>query len=246
MARVLVIGATSGIAAAACRQLADRGDQLFLVARSRSGLDALAAELGDAVVGTCQHDVTDTGRAGEVVQQARDALDELDVVHVCHGLLPDQLDTEARYETAEESFAVNLLGTVALLVPLVNVLEAQGRGKLAVITSVAAERGRPRNYTYASAKAALNTYLEGVRSRLYGTGVSIHIIKMGPVDTKMTVDHDKNPLFATAEGAAAGMIAAVDRGRFEAFVPGYWRPIMAAVRHLPEPIFQRIGFLSGR
>ncbi|HEX4354527.1 MAG TPA: SDR family NAD(P)-dependent oxidoreductase, partial [Polyangiales bacterium] len=107
-------------------------------------------------------------------------------------------------------------------------------------------RGRPRNYTYAAAKSALNTYLQGVRSRLYRSGVKVHTIKLGPVDSPMTVDHPKNALFTSPERAARGVVRAIDRGAAEAFVPGFWRVIMPIVRNMPEAIFQRVGALSGR
>ena len=70
-----------------------------------------------------------------------------------------------------------------------------------MITSVAGDRGRPRNYTYGAAKSATTTYLEGVRSRLYRAGVTVHDLRLGPVDTPMTRDHPKNALFGEPAGA---------------------------------------------
>ena len=92
----------------------------------------------------------------------------------------------------------------------------------------------------------MNTYLEGLRTRLWNCGARVHILKLGPVDTPMTVDHEKNALFATPERVARGIVRTIDRGRFVAYLPWYWRPIMAVVRILPEPIFQKLPFLSGR
>ena len=107
-------------------------------------------------------------------------------------------------------------------------------------------RGRPRNYTYGAAKGALNLYLQGLRSRLYPAGVKVTTLKLGPVDTPMTRTHRKNALFATPARAARDIVRALDRGAGEVYVPWYWRPIMAVVRNTPEPLFQRLGFLSGR
>ena len=117
---------------------------------------------------------------------------------------------------------------------------------VAVMSSVAAERGRPRNYTYAAAKAGINTYLEGVRSRLYQSGVRVHVLKLGPVDTPMTIDHEQNATFSTKEDVARDILRAIDAGKTTAYVPARWRFIMAIVRALPETIFQKIPSLSGR
>ena len=115
-----------------------------------------------------------------------------------------------------------------------------------MLTSVAGERGRPRNYTYGAAKSATSTYLQGLRSRLYATGVSVHDIRLGPVDTPMTVDHEKNRLFGEAHSVGRGIVRAIEREQPTVYLPWFWRPIMAIVRRLPEPLFQRFGFLSGR
>jgi decaprenylphospho-beta-D-erythro-pentofuranosid-2-ulose 2-reductase len=85
-----------------------------------------------------------------------------------------------------------------------------------------------------------------VRSRLYSAGVQVTTLKLGPVDTPMTRGHQKNALFATSTRAARDIVRAIDRRAAEVFVPWYWRPIMAIVRNTPEPLFQRLGFLSGR
>ena len=115
-----------------------------------------------------------------------------------------------------------------------------------MITSVAGDRGRPRNYSYGAAKAALTVYLQGLRSRLWNTGVEVYNFKMGPVDTPMTVDHEKNFSFSTSENVAQIMIKALANKRYEVYVPGYWAWVMLAVRLMPEALFQRLRFLSAR
>ena len=92
----------------------------------------------------------------------------------------------------------------------------------------------------------MNVYLQGMRSRLFSSGVRVFILKLGPTHTPMTVDHPKNPLFADSERVARGIVRAVEGRASEVYLPWYWSPIMAVVRQLPEPIFQRISFLAGR
>jgi short-subunit dehydrogenase len=167
-------------------------------------------------------------------------------VLIAHGLLGDQLATERTFDAAEHVLRTNFLSVVALLVPLANHLEAAGCGRLGVITSVAGDRGRPRNYTYGAAKGALNIYLQGLRTRLYAAGVTVTTLKLGPVDSPMTVDHKKHLLFGQPARVARGIVHAMDAGVAEAYVPSFWRAIMPVVKNTPEALFQRLSFLSGR
>ncbi len=246
MSRVLILGATSAIAGEVAQLLAARGDRLHLVGRNPDKLARLVAGLP---AGCCTHEVADlaalSGNAA-VVDRALAALEGLDLALIAHGDLGDQLASEQQLDEAERILAVNLRSPVSLLIALANHMEAAGHGRIAVITSVAAERGRPRNYTYGAAKGALNTYLQGLRTRLWPAGVGVTTIKLGPVDTPMTVGHDKHLLFGTAPGVARRIVDAIDRGADEVFVPGWWAWLMPIVRRLPEAVFQRFGVLSGR
>jgi short-subunit dehydrogenase len=245
-ARIAIFGATSAIAAGTARVYAARGAQLYLVGRNPEKLQALKAELGAAVVGSAVQDFDDTLAAQGCVERAAAVLGGIDIALIAHGLIGDQLRSEQDLQEAEQIARTNYLSVMALIIPLANLLEAARGGHLVVFSTVAAERGRPRNFTYAAAKSALNVYLQGVRSRLYSANVQVHTIKLGPVDTPMTVGHKKNLLFAQVEDVAAQVVRVVERGQHEAYVPGYWRGIMFAVRNMPEFVFQRLGALSGR
>ncbi|MBA3547522.1 MAG: SDR family NAD(P)-dependent oxidoreductase [Nannocystis sp.] len=249
MRHILVFGATSAIAAHVLAAWAARGDRLHLIARDPAKLAAVAAACASAGgVTTASADLGVIDQAQALVEAAVTALDgRIDLVFVAHGDLGDQLRSEDDFNNeAERILRVNFLSVVALLVPLATLLERQGSGAIAVITSVAGERGRPRNYTYGAAKGGLNLYLQGLRSRLYAAGVTVTTLKLGPVDTPMTTQHRKTAVFASAERVARDIVAAIDRRAGEVFVPGYWRMIMWIVRNTPEALFQRLGFLSGR
>ncbi len=243
---VAIFGATSAIASELARRYAARGDRLYLVGRNEQKLTALVRELGDAVLGHHRQDFDQTQAASRCIERAVEALGTLHLAVIAHGLLGDQAQSERDVAAAEQIAHTNYTSVVALLVPLANYLERQGAGHIAVLSSVAADRGRPRNYTYASAKAALNVYLQGLRSRLHGAGVQVHTIKLGPVDTPMTATHAKNPLFAQSAEVAEQIEAAIDQNVPEAYVPPRWRAIMFVVRNLPEAVFQRVSALSGR
>lgn len=245
MPKVLVLGATSAVAQEIALQYASRGAELYLVGRSAQKLDALAARLPATGVTLAQADLNHTENAASLIERIIASFGPLDVAVIAHGLLGDQLRSEHDFAEALLVTQTNYLSVVSLVIPLANHFEGQGRGHLVVLSSVAGERGRPRNYTYGAAKGAITLYLQGVRSRLWPK-VGVHTIKLGPVDSPMTVDHEKNVLFATCPRVARDIIRVVDNNVPEAYVPHYWSPIMALVKNLPEWVFQRFASLSGR
>jgi short-subunit dehydrogenase len=247
---ILIIGATSAIAQEVARVHASRGDRLFLLGRDPAKLHMMADELGDAIVGSAAADFADADmKQNETrVASAIAALGTVDVAVIAHGWLGDQRQSERSFEHAEAIIATNFTSAVSFALPLVNHFEAAGAGSLVVLSSVAGDRGRPRNYTYGAAKGALSLYLQGVRSRLFRSAPDVRVvtIRLGPVDTPMTVDHPKNALFGQAGPVARSIVEAETAGPLDAYLPWYWLPIMAGVRSLPERLFQRFDFLAGR
>ncbi|MBX3233472.1 MAG: SDR family NAD(P)-dependent oxidoreductase [Labilithrix sp.] len=247
--KVLVFGATSAIAAEAVYLYAARGDRLHLVGRNREKLDAVTKQArisARAPITTRQADLGDLDANEALVAECLEELGGVDVVLIAHGDLGDQLATERSFAAAHDVLKTNLLSVVSLLIPLANAMEAARHGKIGVITSVAAERGRPRNFTYGAAKGALNVYCQGLRSRLYPAGVTVTTLKVGPTDTPMTKDHAKNPFFATPQLVARCSVRAIDAGEGDTFVPARWSAIMPIVKNTPEAVFQKLSFLSGR
>jgi decaprenylphospho-beta-D-erythro-pentofuranosid-2-ulose 2-reductase len=245
MANVLILGATSAIAAEVAAIHAARGDRLHLVGRNPAKLARLAQRCGPSVT-TASADFGLVEQNQSVIEGAIAVLGRIDTALVAHGDLGDQLATERSFHSAESTLRVNFTSVVSLLIPLANHLEEQRAGRLGVITSVAGDRGRPRNYTYGAAKGALNVYLQGLRTRLYPAGVAVTTLKLGPVDTPMTRDHEKTLVFGTPSRVARGIVRAMDARADEAYVPGFWRLIMPVVKGMPEVLIQRLKFLSGR
>jgi decaprenylphospho-beta-D-erythro-pentofuranosid-2-ulose 2-reductase len=250
MQRVLLLGATSAIAAEVALIHALRGDRLHLVGRNPDKLAGVARRCSNASpnasVTTARADFDALESNADVVLAAIAALATVDRALIAHGDLGDQLASERAFASAESILVTNFTSVVSLLIPLANHMEGGRAGRLGVITSVAGDRGRPRNYTYGSAKGALNIFLQGLRSRLYPSGVKVTTLKLGPVDTPMTRDHEKTALFGKPASVAKGIVRAMDAGAAEAYVPSFWRAIMPVVKHAPESLFQILPFLSGR
>jgi short-subunit dehydrogenase len=238
---ILVVGATSAIAEATLRVLARRGDRIYLVGRRADPLTAIAADLavrGAPCAGYAVLDVNDHSRHRAVIGDADAALGGIDVVLIAHGSLPDQAACERDAALALAEIGTNALSVISLLTELANRFEARGRGTIAVIGSVAGDRGRQSNYIYGTAKAAVEVFLQGLRNRLHSKGVHVLTIKPGFVDTPMTAAFKKGPLWSTPERVARGIVAAID-GRVDVvYLPGYWRLIMLCIKAVPERIFK--------
>ncbi len=232
--RVLVLGATSGIAQAVARVYAAQGARLALVARSREHLAAVAADLavrGAEVVLQRSADLCELERQRTLVAEAEQALDGLDVVLVAHGILPDQQACQDDPRRAVASWDVNFVSAATLMEAAAERMARAGRGTLGVLSSVAGERGRADNYVYGAAKAALTAYASGLGHRLHGTGVTVLTIKPGPVDTPMVAG--RNAL--TPAGGGRGRRGAADPPGPGAGRPGALRPWQVAVGHGGHP-----------
>ncbi|WP_423823638.1 SDR family oxidoreductase [Salinisphaera sp. SPP-AMP-43] len=242
MNRILIVGATSAIAEAAARRFAERGDALFLVARSHDKLDPVASDLsvrGAAHATPYAMDADDFEAHGPMLDAAMADLGGIDAVLIAYGTLPDQAECAADPKAAVAAWQTNALSVIALVTDLANRMEAQGSGLIAVISSVAGDRGRASNYVYGSAKAGVNAFLDGLRHRLHGSGVKVLTIRPGLVDTPMTADIPKGPLFASADKVGGDIYKAMDKPKDVLYTPGVWRYIMAIIRSVPRSIFHR-------
>ena len=243
MSGILVFGATSAIAQAAARIFAARGERLHLVGRDAAKLAVVAEDLrvrGAAAVTTAAADLDDCTRHAQLLEEGRASLGALDVVLVAQGVLPDQRECERSASATRAALLTNFLAPAALLGEAAAMLEAQQGGVLVAISSVAGDRGRKSNYVYGAAKGGLALFLEGLASRLRGSGVHVVTVKPGFVDTPMTATFRKGLLWASAESVGRGIVRAVDRRAHVVYLPWFWRPVMWGLRQLPRALFERL------
>jgi len=244
MNKVLIIGATSAQAQATARLFASDGASLFLAGRDPQKLGDVAADLearGAASVDSIVIDLNDLSRHQELIKTADASLEGLEAVLIAHGTLGDQAAGQADFSVAEQELKTNLLSAVSLLTILANLLEARGKGCLAVISSVAGDRGRQSNYIYGTAKGGLSVFLSGLRNRLQRSGVRVLTIKPGFVDSPMTAEFDKGLLWAKPEDVAKLIHKAMLKGNGEVYAPGFWRLIMFIIKAIPEWLFRRLS-----
>ena len=117
---------------------------------------------------------------------------------------------------------------------LANHFEQKRKGFICALSSVAGDRGRQSNYLYGSAKGGLTTYLQGLRNRLYHSGVQVITVKPGFVDTRMVFGKAKLPLVASPEAVARDIYRAVKSRKNVVYVPWFWRVIMFWYARFPK------------
>ena len=243
--RVLVFGAVSAIAREACRRYAEQGCSLYLVARNPEHLGVLAQDLrvrGAPLVQTGVLDFNHFELHEPEVDKAFTVLGEVDIALVCHGSLPDQGACERDFRLALAEINSNGLSVISLLTLLAPRMARQQHGTIAVITSVAGDRGRQSNFVYGAAKALVSTYLQGLRGRLLASNVHVVDIRPGFVDSPMTAAFRKGLLWSSPARVADIMIRSIARRRHTVYAPFWWRYIMFVVRMVPEFIFKRLKF----
>ncbi|RMF18510.1 MAG: SDR family NAD(P)-dependent oxidoreductase [Candidatus Dadabacteria bacterium] len=244
---VIVIGATSPIAAATARTLVDGHDRFVLLARRPERLSGLRDALGDGA-DAIRLDLTDQATFAAAQEAARAAIDRDTVLLIAAGSI-DALEAAPTDATiAGRLIDVNFRNIVTFATPLINRMREIGSGSIVVISSVAGERGRQSNFIYGAAKAGLTVWADGLRHYLYPHGVHVVTVIPGYVDTPMLraaigdkADRLPRWLVGTPEGAARRIVRALQNRTPRLWFPRIWRAVMMVIRLIPERIFVRTG-----
>ena len=244
MKKTLIIGATSAIAEATARIWAQRGDELFLVARNQERLNSVTKDLkvrGAPEVNSYCMDVNNFDQHSSMFDKAFGVLGTIDIVLIAHGTLSNQKECEQLVDLTMKEIKTNALSVIALLTHLANRFEKQGVGTIAVISSVAGDRGRASNYIYGSAKAMVTAFTSGLRQRLYKSNVAVVTIKPGFTDTPMTESFKKGLMWTKPAVVAAKIVWATDNKKDEVYIPAFWWLVMAVIKMIPNLFFKQQG-----
>ncbi|MDP1929984.1 MAG: SDR family oxidoreductase [Gammaproteobacteria bacterium] len=245
MKNILVVGANSAIAKSVSRLYAEEHCRLYLLARNEEELALQKQDLlirGASEVDYSVFDVNNFSLHDAIVDQVLDSLGSIDLAILCHGSLPDQALCAENFDAALKEFNTNALSVISLLTSLANHMSIQRCGCIAVITSVAGDRGRQSNYIYGAAKGMVSLYLQGLRGRLHPSGIHVVDIRPGFVDTPMTHTFKKGALWASPEQVAECIVNGIRKKKHTIYAPWFWRVIMMIVCSVPEVIFKRLKF----
>ncbi len=245
---ILIIGATSAIAQATARKMIDTHSSselhFTLIARNENKLESVKNDLSARQAASVETLLQDLGKVDEMegcIRSAWNKSNGFDIALIAHGTLPDQVDTQASVAQSLDAFSINALSHIAILTELANLMEKKGGGTLAIIGSVAGDRGRQSNYLYGAAKGTIDLFAQGLRNRLYKSGVHVLTIKPGFVDTPMTEGLDKSgPLWATPDLIAQDIVKAIQKKKNTLYTPWFWFVIMTIIKSIPEFVFKRL------
>jgi len=233
---VLIVGATSGIARQVAQVYARRGATLTLAGRDRRALEQDVADL------QVRHEAQVEVVVFDALSPTPDWLEgmKVDVAVLCHGMMLDNDSARADPDAHRKMIETNYTSYALLLERLADQMGERGGGVIAALSSVAGDRGRGSNYCYGATKAALSAYADGLRGRLFGSGVHVVTIKPGPTATAMTRGMDQRKM-ADPKRVAKQIVHAIDKRKDVVYSPGKWRLIMAVIRMIPERLFKRLS-----
>jgi decaprenylphospho-beta-D-erythro-pentofuranosid-2-ulose 2-reductase len=252
---LLVLGGSSDIGAAIAARLVPGGCRSIVLAGRRPEAMAPVAErlrAAGAEVALAAWDATDIAGHADAVKAAWDSLPalpggpgsgggDIDCVLLAAGVLGDQQHLDDDPAAAAELAVANYAGPVSTLLHVAQRLEEQGHGTIIVLSSVAGERVRRSNFVYGSSKAGLDGFCQGLGDSLEGTGVDVMVVRPGFVRSAMTEGTAPPPLATTPEAVADAVADGLARGRHTVWVPGTFRYVMAAFRHLPRPLWRKLS-----
>lgn len=244
--KIVIVGATSAIAEHCARiWLRDEAVDITLLGRHMERVERVAADLRvrnpQSVIHTLVTDFTDPARILAVVDQiASESPPE--IVLIAHGYLPEQARCQNDLEECRSALEINGISPVLFAEAFATRLARANRGTLALISSVAGDRGRKSNYVYGAAKGLVSRYAQGLQHRFAGSGVKVVLIKPGPTDTPMT-SHLKSQVknLAPVEEVSAAIVNAIAKGQRVIYVPSKWCLIMWIIKHLPATVFNRLN-----
>lgn len=242
--RIVIVGATSTIAEMCAREwIARPHTELILVGRNAQRLDAIAQDLGVRNRGNPVRTMVTDFRDPLAIKSFVDGVcaeRTPDLVLIAHGTLPEQVDCQDDLVACKEALEVNAISPALFAEAFAGHMDRADKGTLALIGSVAGDRGRQSNYIYGAAKGLLSRYAQGLQHRFHGRKVKVVLIKPGPTETRMTagLKHQVGKL-ADAADVAADIVDGIAKGRATIYTPRKWALIMMVIRHIPDFIFGR-------
>lgn len=245
--RIVIVGATSAIATHCARVWVQQAEvNMTLIGRNLEKLNRLAQDLR-ARSATSSIEVQlgsfDSATRIQATVDSINSADRLDIVLIAHGSLSDQARCQIDLTYCQTELTLNGVSPVLYAEAFVSKMLAHQHGTVAVIGSVAGDRGRQSNYVYGASKGLVTRYMQGLQHRLAGSGVRAVLLKPGPTDTPMTASLKEQGVakLAPVEEVAAEILLAIEKGLAVAYVPKKWWLIMMIIRHLPRFIFNKLN-----
>lgn len=243
--RIALIGATSSIAEHCARIWAQQDSvELILIGRDQKKLDIVCADLlvrsPKTKIETLVADFIDPIAISKTVDWLFSS-GPIDIVLIAHGALPPQEDCQNNLIINFSALEINGISPVLYAEAVARHMAYLNQGSIAIIGSVAGDRGRKSNYVYGAAKGLVTRYAQGLQHRFAGTNIHVTLIKPGPTNTPMTAKMKGSEKFASPEDVAKTITAGITAKKTVIYSPAKWQPIMMVIRHLPNFIFNKMN-----
>lgn len=230
---VWVTGASTGIGADICKQLAAEGVVVAASARNAEALNALGKGIHAFPL-----DVSDEKAVADTFEAIEAAYGPIDLIIAGAGTYTPASAADFRPEMFRRMYEVNYLGVINVLAAALPKFRARRSGHLSWIASVSGYRGLPKAAAYGPTKAALINLAESLKPELDRDGVKVSVINPGFVRTPMTAVNDfEMPFLMEPADAARATIAGLAKGKFEVAYPTPFVAILKFGRLLPYGIF---------
>jgi len=243
--KIVIVGATSAMATHCARLWVQSPVDLTLIGRDPDRLARVQSDLQtrspeSSITIRVTH-FTDPSAISLLINGIA-AEAAIDIALIAHGSLGDQEQSQASLTACRDELEINAVSPVLFAEAFASTMERRGCGTLAVISSVAGDRGRKSNYVYGAAKGLVTRYVQGLQHRFAGSLIKVVLIKPGPTETPMTASlAAKGMKLAPVEVVAAGFVSAIERKKTLAYLPAKWGVIMMVIRHLPNFVFNKMN-----
>jgi NADP-dependent 3-hydroxy acid dehydrogenase YdfG len=232
---VAVTGGARGIGRAIAKALADRGMRVAIGDLDLDVAQETAQQLGNGVR-AYSLDVTDETTFAVFLEAAEHDVGHLDVLVNNAGIMPTGPFLGERPESTRRQWEINIGGVVngcRLVLPR---FVERGSGHVINVSSVAGRTGYAGIASYSGTKFYVYGFSEGLRTELQGTGVDLTVVMPGFVQTDLTAGIGEARFFKriTPEDVAGGVVRAVERPRFDVFVPKVLGPMGVLTSMLPR------------
>ena len=243
--KIVIVGATSAIAEHCARLwVSDSPKTMVLLGRDKTSTERVAQDLR---VRSLQSTITVETTNFMNPENIRVWVDQVcaagvpDILLIAHGSLPDQKECQQDLQQNLQVLQLNGISPVLFAEAFAGHMEKADKGTLAIIGSVAGERGRKSNYVYGAAKGLVTRYAQGLQHRLVNTNVHVVLIKPGPTDTPMTAAlKGKGHKMAEVTAVASSIVKGIAKAKPIVYAPLKWALIMMVIRHLPRFIFNKM------
>lgn len=217
---------------------------LTLVGRDAGRVERVAADLKvrspQSEIRVVQSEFLDPNVIRQTVDDIA-AQGDVDVVLIAHGSLPEQSDCQDDLKVCQDALEINGMSPVLFAEAFAKHMGNANQGTLALIGSVAGDRGRKSNYVYGAAKGMVTRYAQGLQHRFARTGVRVVLIKPGPTNTPMTAHlKGQGAKMASVEQVAQDIVKSVSAGKPMVYTPRIWIYIMLVIMHIPNFIFNKL------